>query len=56
MASYDLLEEPNTGPSFTLPWFMASYDLLEEPNTGPSFTLPILWIRVQPLQHIKRFS
>lgn len=35
---------------------MTSDDLLEYSNTGPSLSFPVLWVRVQSLQHIKRFS
>ena len=35
---------------------MTSDDLLEDSNTGPSLSFPVLWVRVQSLQHIKRFS
>ena len=38
------------------PGFMTSDDLLEDSNTGPSLSFPVLWVRVQSLQHIKRFS
>lgn len=38
-----------------LPWFVPSDDLLKYSNASSSFSFPVLWIRIQSLQHVKRF-
>ena len=38
-----------------LPWFVASNDLLKDSNTCSSFSFPVFRIRIQSLEHIKRF-